>query len=124
MPLTPAGKLDRQALPKPGQTRPELDQPYVGPRTPVEEIIAGIWSEVLGVKGVGVHDNFFDLGGHSLLARRSSPASAKPCTWKFHSIDLFSFPTVAALAERLGEAGHQMRPALPVSAAASAGNCR
>jgi acyl carrier protein len=70
LPLTPNGKIDRRALSTPDQTRPELEEVFVAPRTPIEEILAGIWSEVLGLEKVGVHDNFFELGGHSLLATR------------------------------------------------------
>src|SRR5437868_3123363 len=65
MPLTANGKLDRRALPKP-EARGERE--YEGPRNAVEEIVSGIWSEVLKVEKVGIHDNFFELGGHSLLA--------------------------------------------------------
>jgi acyl-coenzyme A synthetase/AMP-(fatty) acid ligase len=68
LPLTHNGKIDRKALPVPDQCRPELEEIYVAPRTPVEEMIAEIWAEVLKLDRVGVHDNFFDLGGHSLLA--------------------------------------------------------
>ena len=66
LPLLPNGKLDRRALPLPGPARPELEEQYVGPRTPIEEILVGIWSQVLGVEQVGVHDNFFALGGDSI----------------------------------------------------------
>jgi hypothetical protein len=68
LPLTPNGKLNRQALPIPEQTRPELDEAFFVPRTPVEELLVNIWAEVLKVDKVGIHDNFFELGGHSLLA--------------------------------------------------------
>ena len=68
LPLTPNGKVDRRALPAPETGRPQLAGQYVAPRTPVEQHVAAIWELVLGVEGVGVHDNFFALGGHSLLA--------------------------------------------------------
>jgi amino acid adenylation domain-containing protein len=67
MPRTPNGKLDRSALPAPDALRPQLEQGFEAPRTPVEKKIAEIWLTVLDVDRVGVHDNFFDLGGHSLL---------------------------------------------------------
>src|SRR5262249_29115250 len=63
LPLT-NGKLDRKVLPKPYGNRPQ-GQHYVAPRTPVEEMVAGIWAELLDVEQVGVHDNFLDLGGYS-----------------------------------------------------------
>ena len=71
LPLTPNGKLDRQALPPPDQARPDLGMNYVPPRDVVEEQLAAIWTDLLGIEHVGVHDNFFELGGHSLLATRA-----------------------------------------------------
>jgi amino acid adenylation domain-containing protein/non-ribosomal peptide synthase protein (TIGR01720 family) len=68
MPLTPNGKVDPRALPAPDQERPELEEGFVAPRIPTEEILAVIWAEVLRVKQVGIHDNFFELGGDSILA--------------------------------------------------------
>jgi acyl carrier protein len=68
MPLTANGKIDRAALPEPGAERSDDKVNYVAPRTPVETVVVGIWSEVLGVERVGVEENFFELGGHSLLA--------------------------------------------------------
>jgi amino acid adenylation domain-containing protein len=65
-PLSPNGKVDRQALPIPDAGRPELSQTFVAPSTATEELLAEIWSEILGIEKIGIHDNFFDLGGHSL----------------------------------------------------------
>ena len=68
LPLTANGKINRAALSSPDASKSESDAAFVAPRTSVEEITVRIWSEVLGIERVGVHDNFFDLGGHSLLA--------------------------------------------------------
>lgn len=68
LPLTPSGKMNRLALPEPGTARPELDIPFVAPRTPAEDTLAEIWSDVLGLDEVGIHDDFFELGGNSLQA--------------------------------------------------------
>ena len=67
-PLTPNAKVDRKALPEPDWGQSRATTAYVAPRTPFEEVLAGIWSQILGVERVGLHDNFFELGGHSLLA--------------------------------------------------------
>ena len=66
MPLTPNGKVDRKALPAP-DAEALVTHMYEAPRGPVEEVLAGIWQELLGVERVGRNDSFFDLGGHSLL---------------------------------------------------------
>ncbi|MDQ3917565.1 MAG: HAD-IIIC family phosphatase, partial [Acidobacteriota bacterium] len=71
LPLTPNGKVDRRALPEPGQGgggAGAAEQDYVAPRSATEEVVAGIFAEVLGLNRVGAHDDFFELGGHSLLA--------------------------------------------------------
>src|SRR6202035_2583145 len=70
LPLMPNGKVDRRTLPAPDRGRPELEQQYVAARTPMQELLCGIWTEVLRLQRVGIHDNFFELGGHSLLATR------------------------------------------------------
>ncbi|HSK63325.1 MAG TPA: condensation domain-containing protein, partial [Pyrinomonadaceae bacterium] len=70
LPLTPNGKVDRRALSLVDEISTEAAAGYVAPRTPVEELLAGIWTDVLKVDRVGLNDNFFDLGGHSLLITR------------------------------------------------------
>jgi acyl carrier protein len=67
LPRTVTGKIDRRSLPAPGGSGVETARAYVAPRTDVEEIIAGIWREALGLERLSVHDGFFELGGHSLL---------------------------------------------------------
>ncbi|MEX2494248.1 MAG: amino acid adenylation domain-containing protein [Nitrospirales bacterium] len=67
LPLTLNGKVDRQALPPPNPTHRPQDPFFMAPRTEVEELVVGIWKEVIHLDQVSVHDNFFDLGGHSLL---------------------------------------------------------
>jgi amino acid adenylation domain-containing protein len=70
LPLTPNGKLDRKALPRPEAARGGEGDGYMAPRNDIESRLVRIWEEVLGVKGVGIDDNFFEHGGHSLLALR------------------------------------------------------
>jgi acyl carrier protein len=103
LPLTPNGKLDRKALPAPEPVSGETA--YVAPRRPLEEALAGIWAEVLGCARVGVKENFFDLGGHSLLLMKVQARLRETLDRKIPIVDLFRFPTVAALAEHLGGEG-------------------
>jgi amino acid adenylation domain-containing protein len=103
LPLTPNGKLDRKALPAPELASP--DRAYVAPRRPLETALAAIWAEVLGVERVGVKENFFDLGGHSLLLMQVQARLGETLDRKIPIVDLFRFPTVAALAEHLGGEG-------------------
>ncbi|WP_333783615.1 condensation domain-containing protein, partial [Nostoc sp. 'Peltigera malacea cyanobiont' DB3992] len=98
LPLTPSGKIDRQALPAPDQARPEIAN-LVAPRTPVEEVLAGIWIEILGIKQVSIHDNFFDLGGHSLLATQVVSQVREAFQVEMRLRSLFEKPTIAGLAE-------------------------
>jgi acyl carrier protein len=102
-PRTPNGKVDRSALPAPDQVQPELARTFVAPRTATEEELAGIWAEVLNIKQVSIHDNFFDLGGHSLLATQL----ASRCRDNFHiEIPLrqfFAAPTIADLATLIAQ---------------------
>lgn len=95
-PVTPGGKVDRQALPPPGKARLALDTPFVAPRTELEQQIADIWAEMLGVDMVGVEDNFFDLGGDSLTAMRMALAVEKAMGDRVLT-GFFGEPTVAHL---------------------------
>jgi amino acid adenylation domain-containing protein len=99
LPLTPAGKLDVRALPA-----PELgpaEETYVAPRTPTEEVLAGIWAEVLRLERVGVKDNFFEVGGHSLLATRVVSRVRDVFAVELPLRALFESPTVAGLAPQV-----------------------
>ncbi len=101
MPLTPNGKVDRKALPKPDSSRPELEANYVAPRTPIEQQIADIWAQVLNVKQVGINDNFFELGGYSLLGIQVVSRVRQALQAEILMSNLFELPTVADLAERV-----------------------
>jgi len=103
IPLTPNGKLDRKALPEPDKLRPQLDTWYAAPRSPTEEQLAGIWSQVLSLDRVGVHDNFFDLGGHSLAATRVVSRVIKQFQLEVPLQSLFQSPTVAEMAAVIAE---------------------
>jgi amino acid adenylation domain-containing protein len=103
IPLTPNGKLDRQALPAPQGGRPDLAAEYVSPRGAAEEAIAAVWREALGVARIGVHDNFFDLGGHSLLLIQIHERLRERLGRSVTILDLFKHPTVSALARHLGQ---------------------
>jgi acyl carrier protein len=98
LPLTPNGKVDRKALPEPDSGRLELDDSFIPARTPIEELLVGIWCEVLGLKEVGIHDNFFELGGHSLLATQVMSRLRKVFEVEIPLRTLFESPTVEEFA--------------------------
>jgi acyl carrier protein len=101
LPLSPNGKVDRKALPAPDQNRAGPEESYVAPGTPVEEVLAEIWVEVLKLDKVGIHDNFFELGGHSLLATQVMSRLRELFQVELPLRSLFESPTVAGLAERI-----------------------
>ena len=111
IPLTPAGKLDRAALPAPDFAADEAR--HVAPRTPVEEVLAGIWAEVLCVERVGATDGFFELGGHSLLATRVVSRIRGVLGVELPLRAMFEGPTLAELAERVEALRRADVPALP-----------
>ncbi|WP_327373661.1 amino acid adenylation domain-containing protein [Streptomyces sp. NBC_01216] len=96
LPLTVNGKADRTALPAPGRTAPAPAVRHVEPRTPEEELFAAVWTEVLGVGGIGVHEDFFHLGGDSIRAVQLAGA-LHDRGWQVTLRDVFDAPTVAAL---------------------------
>jgi amino acid adenylation domain-containing protein len=103
LPATPSGKLDRAALPAPEGARPRLAREYVPPASPVEEALAAIWAEVLGLERVGVEDNFFELGGHSLLATQVVAKVRERLQVELQLIALFQMPTIEQLAVTVEE---------------------
>ncbi|MFD3744427.1 amino acid adenylation domain-containing protein [Nocardia sp. NPDC058633] len=108
-PLNPSGKLDRKALPAPTFTAGE----FRAPATPAEEIIAGIYADLLGMARVGADDDFFALGGNSLLVTRATARINEALDAHLTIRDLFETPTVSALSARIGGAsGAGARPAL------------
>jgi amino acid adenylation domain-containing protein len=98
IPLTPHNKVDRNALPNPGYSRPELDTPWIAPRTALERDLSKIWAEVLCVDQIGIHDNFLDLGGHSLAATRIISRVVQMFRVELPIKALFDSPTVAQMA--------------------------
>jgi acyl carrier protein len=101
LPLTPGGKVDRSSLPSPDDTRPELETTFEPPRTPTEKHLAQIWAEVLGLKQVGIQDNFFDLGGHSLRATQIISRLRNTLQLELPMRSLFEAPTIAGLAQEI-----------------------
>jgi amino acid adenylation domain-containing protein len=101
LPMTPTGKVDRKALPSPQSARSDKAGGFVAPRDPVEEQVAAIWMQVLGVERVGIHDNFFELGGHSLRATQVVAQIWQAFQIKLPLSTLFEAPTLAELARRI-----------------------
>lgn len=102
-PRLPSGKIDRKALPRPSNTRPKLDTPFVRPRFASERELAKIWAEVLSLNHVGIHDNFLALGGNSLAATRIVSLVIKHFQLEIPLETLFQSPTVAEMAVVISE---------------------
>jgi amino acid adenylation domain-containing protein len=115
LPLTATGKVNRRALPAPQMY---TNKSSVPPRTPAEELLAGMWANVLGVTSVGVEDNFFDLGGHSLLGTRLVSRIREAFAVELRLRSLFEYPAVATLARHIEElsGGGQIATASPLVA--------
>ncbi|HEV2147851.1 MAG TPA: amino acid adenylation domain-containing protein [Longimicrobiaceae bacterium] len=115
LPRTISGKIDRRSLPEPSPEG-ETERDYVAPRNPVEEVVAGIWAEVLGVARVGVQAEFFDIGGHSLLATRVLSRVRAVLEAEVPLGHFFDNPTVAATADYIAQArdaAEKVPPLLP-----------
>jgi amino acid adenylation domain-containing protein len=119
LPLTPNGKIDRQSLPDPEPSR--NGQPaYVPPRGPIEEAVASLWAEVLGIERVGAHDHFFELGGHSLLATQVLARVRDLFSVEAPLREFLDTPTVSGLAQLIDRelragSGLSAPPIVPVS---------
>jgi amino acid adenylation domain-containing protein len=98
LPLTPQGKVNRRALLRREGVERELEGPFVAPRNAIEEVLCGIFAEVLNVERVGVNDNFFELGGHSLLAAQLVSRVRKAFQPDLPLRKIFEAPTIASLA--------------------------
>ncbi|MGH3381787.1 MAG: amino acid adenylation domain-containing protein [Actinoallomurus sp.] len=105
LPLLPSGKVDRDALPAPEHASAEPAAAYVAPRDPVEQAIADIWAEVLGVPRVGIDDGFFDLGGHSLLATMAISRIARRLDREVELRTLFEKPRIRDFAPEVAASG-------------------
>ncbi|HEY0607350.1 MAG TPA: amino acid adenylation domain-containing protein, partial [Herpetosiphonaceae bacterium] len=119
LPLTANGKLDRAALPTPELGGASLDASFVAPRTPIEELLVGIWADVLRLDRVGVFDNFFELGGQSLIAAQLMARVREACQVEIPLRALFERPTIAGLADIIEQAAQSgmgnSAPLVPVS---------
>ncbi|BAY50137.1 amino acid adenylation domain-containing protein (plasmid) [Scytonema sp. HK-05] len=106
LPLTPSGKVDRRVLPAP-DLHSKITKKYIAPRTPIEEMLAQIWAQVLKVELVGIYDNFFELGGHSLLATQLVSRIRNIFKVELPLRELFVAATVAELAHLIGQLQQQ-----------------
>ncbi len=111
LPLTSHGKLDRRALPEVTGERPEMEEAWVAPRNPVEEILAAVWAQVMGADRVGIHDNFFALGGDSIRSLQVL-AAARDRGVSLTLLQLFQHQTIAALSRELSLTQDSLLPDL------------
>jgi amino acid adenylation domain-containing protein len=101
LPLSPSGKVDRRALPAPEQNRADLKVGYVEPQNAIQRSLVKIWTEVLGIKQIGINDSFFALGGHSLLAAQLCLQIEKTMSRRVPLSQFFAAPTILRLAEAI-----------------------
>ncbi|MBE9121162.1 amino acid adenylation domain-containing protein [Tychonema sp. LEGE 07199] len=103
MPKTPSGKIDRRALPAPDSQRQEQSQSYAAPQSELEKVLAGIWSKLLKLDRVGIHDNFFEIGGNSLMTLKVAVQVRALLATDLPVVKLFQHPTIAQLANYLNQ---------------------
>ena len=112
VPLTPNGKVDRKALPKPDKAEARTDAPYLPPQTELERIVTDIWQHVLKIGHVSLNDNFFDLGGHSLLMIQVQGKLRAALKRNISITDLFKYPNVNDLVAYLSRDQDSAAPVL------------
>lgn len=120
LPLTPNGKVDQAALPSPARLQWEPQEDFLAPRNGVEEVIAGVWADVLKTERISASDNFFNLGGHSLLATQVIFKLRNLFQVDLPVHEIFETPTVEGLAKRIqsaaqGESESAVSQIMPVS---------
>jgi len=103
LPMTPNGKVDRAALPSAARTVRQSALPRAGPRTPIEEGVYAIWTEILGIELIGIDDDFLDLGGDSLAAVRIASRVLKAFQVDLSPQELFDAPTIAEMADLIAQ---------------------
>jgi amino acid adenylation domain-containing protein len=97
LPMTPSGKIDAKALPKPELKRPELAVRYKAPITVIEKRIAAIWTDIVNIDDIGIDDNFFELGGNSLLAMKAVTTLKQTWDYRLPIIKLYQYPTISGI---------------------------
>jgi amino acid adenylation domain-containing protein len=125
-PLTPNGKIDRRALPAPQHTRPALQMAFVAPRTLIEEALARMWAETLGIEQIGIYDDFVALGGDSLKALQVVARLRRALQIELHLARFFEAGTIAELSKiieqvKAGDAQLQIQALQPISGEAHRG---
>ena len=110
LPLLSNGKLDRRGLLESMETERDHERTFVPPSTPLEELLARIWSDVLKTDRIGIHDNFFDLGGHSFLAIKAHSRLSKTLGREIPLLKLFEYPTLQSLATFIEQTGEESVP--------------
>jgi acyl carrier protein len=123
LPLTVNGKVDRRALPDPDLEKDRMRNCLVAPRTPVENVVASIWCELLHLDKVGIHEDFFHLGGDSLLAMQLISRITRALKVELPLLSIFEGPTVAKLALSI-ETAQRDKPVCQLSAIGRSGQAR